>query len=168
MMESSSLQELEKLTRHPWRIIYTQGGILKDSENPSFHSCCAASLVVLSEHALWVFVEDTGKYKEVALGLRVSVNDGFGKEGHESIFRPSLLEVKDFPESCRLDRFLNEKPSMISKIKSGEGGQLLEGLVLGNSKGNRLGIFVDEDIPGNLLLTTDVETIDALCRKSTS
>ncbi len=111
---------------------------MKDSENPSFHGCCAASLLVLSEHPLWIFAEDSGKYKEVDLGLRVSVDNEFGQEGHESLFLPSRMEVKDFPESCRLDRFLNEKPSMVSKTKSGEGRPLLEGLVLGNSKGDRL------------------------------
>lgn len=168
MMENFSMHELEKLTRNPWHKVYAQGGILKESGNPSFHGCCVANLLVLNEQPLWIYVEDSGEYKEVDLGLRVYVDEKFGQKGHESLFRPSRMEVIDFPESCRLDCFLNKKSLMISRTICCEGGQLLKGVVLGNSKGDHLGIFVDEVIPLNLLLTTDVETIAELCRQSTS
>ena len=164
-MSCNPLQELKNLTNNLWSVIYAQGGILEESKNTSFRGCSVASLLVLSGEPLWFFVEDSGRNKEVELALRIAVDDQFGQEKHESLFRPCRAEVSNFPASCRLDLFLNEKLSIDSQVVADDGQGLLEGVVLANSKGNRLGVFVDEDMPVNLFLSTDIETIGGMTQK---
>jgi len=165
-MENSSLERFESLVKSSWSAIYTQGGILELSKNPSIRGCSATDLLILSDAPLWVYAEDFGGYKEVELSLNVAVDEKFGQKEHEVLFRPPRMEVKDFPSYCRMDLFLNEKLSVARIIEGDEGKQFLTGLVLENGRGDRLGIFVDEDIPVNLILTTDDKSIDKLCEKS--
>jgi len=162
-MENGSQQIFENFTKSSWSAIYTQGGVLELSKNPSIKGCSATELLVLSDVPLWVYAEDFGGYKEVELSLNVSVDEKFGQKEHEGLFRPPRMEMKDFPSYCRMDLFLNEKLSIARIIEGGEGQQFLTGLVLENGRGDRLGIFVDEDIPVNLILTTDDKSIDKLC-----
>lgn len=166
MMENNPQRISESLAKSSWNAVYTQGGVLELSQNPSIRGCSAASLLVLSKFPLWVYAEDSGKYKEVELSLSVSVDEKFGQKEHEGLFSPPRMEMKDFPSYCRMDLFLNEKLSVCRIIEGGESQQFLTGLVLENGRGDRLGIYVDEDIPVNLILTTDDKSIDKLCEKS--
>ncbi len=164
-MENSSQQRFESLAKSPWSAIYTQGGALKLSRNLSIRVCSTSHLLILSDAPLWVYAEDFGGYKEVELSLNVSIDEKFGQKEHEGLFRPPRMETKNFPSYCRMDLFLNEALSIARIIEGNEGKQFLTGLVLENGRGDRLGIFVDEDIPVNLILTTDDKSIDKLCEK---
>lgn len=165
-MENSSLERFESLAKNSWDAIYIQGGALGLPKNSSSRVCSASHLLILSDAPLWVYAEDFGGYKEVELSLNVSVDEKFGQKEHEVLFRPSRMEVKDFPSYCRMDLFLNEKLSVARIIEGGKDEQFLTGLVLENGRGDSLGIFVDEDIPINLILTTDNKSIHKLCEKS--
>ncbi|MFZ9936117.1 MAG: hypothetical protein ACO3JG_03565 [Luteolibacter sp.] len=151
----------EMLTYSPWRAIYAQRGTLQSFNNTSFRGCSAASLLIMSQEPLWVFAVDSGGHKEVEVNLDVSIDDKFGQKEHEALFQPSRSEVKTFPEFCRMDLFLNKKLSTFRKIRRG-GSHLLRGVVLANCEGNRLGLYADENSPGNILLTTDSRSIDLL------
>ncbi len=165
-MENSSLERFKSLTKNSWNAIYTQGAVLELSKNSSIRGCSATDLLILSDAPLWVYAEDFGGYKEVELSLNVSVDEKFGKKEHEVLFRPSRMKVKDFPSYCRMDLFLNENLSIVRIIEGDGSQQFLTGLVLENGRGDSLGIFVDEDITINLILTTDNKSIHQLCEKS--
>ena len=165
-MENSSLERFESLAKSSWNAIYIQGGVLELSKNPSIRGCSATDLLILSGDPLWVYAEDFGGYKEVELSLNVSVDEKFGQKEHEVLFRPPRMEAKDFPSYCRMDLLLNKKLSIARVVEAGKDEQFLTGLVLENGRGDSLGIFVDEDIPINLILTTDNKSIHKLCEKS--
>jgi len=162
-MKRDMKQIFEILTRLPWSAIYTQRGVLEPFNNTSFRGCCAASVLIMTEVPLWVYAVDSGEYKEVEVNLDVSIDDKFGQEKHEALFNPPRLEVKTYPDFCRMDLFLNEKLSAYQQVERSGSHQLVKGVVLVNGRADRLGLFADEGRPGNLLLTTDSKSIERLC-----
>lgn len=161
---NNNLQMFEGFGKNPWSAVYTQGGMLNVLKNTSIKACSVSHLLILSDEPLWIYVEDIGEYKEVDLRLNSSVDEEFGQKEHEILFRPPRIETVAFPSCCRIDLFLSQSLSVMRMIKQDECRQLLTGVVLENGRGDCLGFFVDEDIPTNLILTTDSQSIDELCR----
>lgn len=156
------MQDFNLLNQSGWNSLFVQGGILKQSKRSDIKACNVSSLLIVNDKSLWVFVEDCGSKKEVQLRLNISIDKEFKCTEHDVLFQPPRKEVKNFPECCRIDLFFHQSLTVVQKIESSEIEKSLTGLIIKNENNEKLGFFTDEDRPLDILITTDISSINDL------